>query len=86
MTLGSGPILEVESNAAQARRAGLHCHVGKLARLPAESGTWGERAAAIEQVLDGRAIAPLELEAWMRIVEQRHEVRLLGMGRRDDGS
>ena len=32
VALGSGPILEVESNAAQARRAGLHCHVGKLAR------------------------------------------------------
>jgi parvulin-like peptidyl-prolyl isomerase len=57
-----------------------------LARLPAETGSWAERAAAIEQLLESRPLAPLELEAWMRIMEERHSIRLLRMGTDDDGA
>ncbi len=57
-----------------------------LARLPAEAGAFAERTAAIEQALDGRPLSPLELEAWMRIMEERHQIRVLGLGADDDGA
>jgi hypothetical protein len=57
-----------------------------LARLPAETGTWAERSAAIEQQLAGKPLSPLEFEAWVRIMEERHQVRLLGRGTDDDRS
>jgi hypothetical protein len=57
-----------------------------LARLPAESGDYAQRAAAIEQTLDGRALSPLELEAWTHLMEERHAVEFLGMGSDDDGA
>ena len=50
-----------------------------LARLPAEPKAYSERAAAIERVLEGRRLSPLELEAWTRIMEDRHEVRIFGL-------
>jgi parvulin-like peptidyl-prolyl isomerase len=49
-----------------------------LARLPAESGSFAERAASIEQTLADRPLSPLELEAWMRIMEDRHSIEVLG--------
>ena len=57
-----------------------------LARLPSESGSFAELAPQIERTLDERPLAPLELEGWMRIMEDRHRIRLLGMGTDDDGS
>lgn len=50
-----------------------------LARLPPDQRPPAERTSAIEALLDGRAVAPPELEAWMRIMEARHEIRFLGL-------
>jgi parvulin-like peptidyl-prolyl isomerase len=57
-----------------------------LARLPPESGSFAQKAASLEQVLAGRPLSPLELEAWMRIMEERHRIRLFRLGREDDGA
>jgi hypothetical protein len=57
-----------------------------LARLPPETAGYAERAAALEQQLAGRPLSPLELEAWMRLMEERHQIRLLGMGSDDEGA
>lgn len=51
-----------------------------LARLPADGGDLAARSAAIEQLLDARALSPTELEAWMRLMEGRHEIRFHGLG------
>jgi len=51
-----------------------------LARLPVDERPAEERAAAVEALLDGRALAPPELEAWMRLMETRHEIRFQGLG------
>ena len=51
-----------------------------LSRLPAEPGEWSTRAPAIEKLLDGRPLSPLELEAWLQIMEDRHAIRGLGRG------
>jgi len=50
-----------------------------LARLAPDERGAAERAAAIEALLEGRGVAPPELEAWMRIMESRHEIRFLGL-------
>ncbi len=58
--------------------------VQMLARIPADRGDAAARAAAIEELLDGRHLAPLELEAWMRIMEERHAIHLTRLGSADD--
>ncbi len=55
-----------------------------LARLPPDGGDLSARTAAIEQLLDGRALAPTELEAWMRLMEGRHEIRFHGLESNDE--
>jgi hypothetical protein len=57
-----------------------------LSRLPAEPGSWAERGAGIDKVLDGRALSPLELEAWMHVMETRHPIRILPLGALAHGS
>jgi parvulin-like peptidyl-prolyl isomerase len=57
-----------------------------LTRLPAEAGSWTERGAGIDKVLDGRALSPLELEAWMHVMETRHPIRILPLGALAHGS
>jgi parvulin-like peptidyl-prolyl cis-trans isomerase-like protein len=76
-----GPVEEVSTNDGPRYRI-----VQVLTRLPAESGAWTERSAAIEQVLEGRPLSPLEVEAWMRVMEQRRQVRILQLGALTHGS
>ncbi len=56
-----------------------------LTRLPAETGTWAERGSGIDKVLEGRPLSPLELEAWMHVMETRHPIRILPLGALDHG-
>jgi hypothetical protein len=76
-----GPVEEVSTRDGPRYRI-----VQVLARLPAEGGTWAERGPALEQVLAGRPLSPLELEAWMRVMEQKHTIRILPLGALDHGS
>jgi hypothetical protein len=76
-----GPIEEVSTNDGPRYRI-----VQVLARLPAESGTWAERGAAIEKILEGRPLSPLEFEAWMRVMEERRQIRILQLGALAHGS
>jgi parvulin-like peptidyl-prolyl isomerase len=76
-----GPVEEVSTNDGSRYRI-----VQVLARLPAESGAWTERSAGIEQVLQGRPVSPLEIEAWMRVMEQRRQIRILQLGALSHGS
>jgi parvulin-like peptidyl-prolyl isomerase len=76
-----GPVEEVSTNDGPRYRI-----VQVLTRLAAESGTWAERSAGIEQVLEGRPLSPLAVEAWMRVMEQRRQIRILQLGALSHGS
>jgi hypothetical protein len=76
-----GPVEEVSTNDGPRFRI-----VQVLDRLPAEPGAWSERSAAIEKILEGRPLSPLEVEAWMRVMEQRRQIRILPLGALANGS
>ncbi|MSR47483.1 MAG: hypothetical protein EXS13_10560 [Planctomycetes bacterium] len=83
------PLFDHTENLADGERTAVHevatadgprwRIVQLLARLPADDRPLAERNAAIEALLDGRALAPPELEAWMRVMEERHQIRFLGV-------
>jgi hypothetical protein len=56
-----------------------------LARLAPDERGAEQKAADIEALLEGRGVAPPELEAWMRIMESRHEIRFTGLEGGRDG-
>ncbi len=51
-----------------------------VTRLAPRAQSYAQAAADLEEELSGRALSPLELDAWMRMMEERYEVTLLGIG------